>query len=351
MNEDDPNNQLVRVEHGLALTSLADNRILSEMVGASLVLARESAIVQIDFAVLASICFVAAQMTEELGREPSDQELAEEVGRSAAEVSKLKSAAIRLVSLESFIIPLIYSDSPEYQCKLATVDWYWRAAQLGHARAQYDLGCRYRNGDMVLQDYAEASKWFQKAAEQGNAEAQFALAVCYQDGRGVPRDDAEAVKWYLKAAELGYAEAQTSLGSHYNYEGMPEEAFKWYRKAAEQGDAEGQINVGAAYSLGEGVPKDISQAYKWFRLGADQGVEQAKKDAAALAALMSPSELEAAQRLYDEFKAESKAVESNPYLRAHLEERRRHAPLTKAHSNLLHQLRQADRQPKPRPQQ
>ena len=45
MSEDDPNNgrELVRVEHGLALTSVADNRIVSEMVGVSLVLARDSA--------------------------------------------------------------------------------------------------------------------------------------------------------------------------------------------------------------------------------------------------------------------------------------------------------------------
>ncbi len=44
MNEDDPKSQLAQVEHGaLALTSLADNRILSEMVGASLVLARDFA--------------------------------------------------------------------------------------------------------------------------------------------------------------------------------------------------------------------------------------------------------------------------------------------------------------------
>ena len=50
MSEDDPNNhaELVPVEHGLALTSLADNRIVSEMVADSLVLARDSAPAPID---------------------------------------------------------------------------------------------------------------------------------------------------------------------------------------------------------------------------------------------------------------------------------------------------------------
>lgn len=42
MSEDDPNNQVVPVADGaLALTNLADNKILSEMVGASLVLAKK----------------------------------------------------------------------------------------------------------------------------------------------------------------------------------------------------------------------------------------------------------------------------------------------------------------------
>ena len=50
MSEDDPNNhaELVPVEHGLALTSLADNRIVSEMVADSLVLARDSAPARVD---------------------------------------------------------------------------------------------------------------------------------------------------------------------------------------------------------------------------------------------------------------------------------------------------------------
>jgi RNA polymerase primary sigma factor len=39
-------------------------------------------------------------MTEELGREPTDEELAEEVGMAPAKVASLKSAAIRPTSLD-----------------------------------------------------------------------------------------------------------------------------------------------------------------------------------------------------------------------------------------------------------
>ncbi|CAN5811721.1 N/A [soil metagenome] len=43
---------------------------------------------------------VSSQMTEELGREPSDEELAEEIGLSSSKVTALKSAAVRPASLD-----------------------------------------------------------------------------------------------------------------------------------------------------------------------------------------------------------------------------------------------------------
>ena len=49
---------------------------------------------------IAKLRRVSAQLTEELGREPSDLELAEEVGMAEAKVAALKSAAIRPTSLD-----------------------------------------------------------------------------------------------------------------------------------------------------------------------------------------------------------------------------------------------------------
>jgi RNA polymerase primary sigma factor len=49
---------------------------------------------------IAKLRRVSNQMTEELGREPSDEELAEEVGMAASKVAALKSAAIRPTSLD-----------------------------------------------------------------------------------------------------------------------------------------------------------------------------------------------------------------------------------------------------------
>ncbi len=54
---------------------------------------------------------VAAQMSEELGREPTDDELAEEIGMLASKVSQLKTAAIRPASLDA---PIGEDDSTEF---------------------------------------------------------------------------------------------------------------------------------------------------------------------------------------------------------------------------------------------
>lgn len=54
---------------------------------------------------------VALQMSEELGREPTDDELAEEIGLSAAKVSQLKTVSIRPASLDA---PISDDDTTEF---------------------------------------------------------------------------------------------------------------------------------------------------------------------------------------------------------------------------------------------
>jgi RNA polymerase primary sigma factor len=54
---------------------------------------------------------VAMQMSEELGREPTDEELAEEVGLAAGKVSQLKIVPIRPASLDA---PISDEDSTEF---------------------------------------------------------------------------------------------------------------------------------------------------------------------------------------------------------------------------------------------
>jgi TPR repeat protein len=72
------------------------------------------------------------------------------------------------------------------------VKWLRKAANQGHADAQYNLGAMYFMGRGVLQDHVEAEKWYRKAAEQGHANAQHNLDFMQKKGRSAPRKAALA---------------------------------------------------------------------------------------------------------------------------------------------------------------
>ena len=136
------------------------------------------------------------------------------------------------------------------------------------------LGCG--NSDTAPDEQAVKLK-----AQQGNATAQATLAHRYRKGEGVPQDNAEAAKWYRKAGEQGVASAQAVLGHLYRTgEGVPQdyaEAFVWDRRAAEQGIVTAQRVVGHAYRVGSGVKQDSVEAYAWFAVAASSsGVDAAQ---------------------------------------------------------------------------
>src|SRR6476646_5385441 len=60
---------------------------------------------------LAKMRRVSLQMSDELGREPTDDELAEEIGISSRKVSQLKTVSIRPASLDA---PISDDDSTEF---------------------------------------------------------------------------------------------------------------------------------------------------------------------------------------------------------------------------------------------
>ena len=84
-------------------------------------------------------------------------------------------------------------------------------AEKGDARAQFNLGLMYQNGQGVAKDEVEAVKWYRKAADQGNAFAQNNLGVMYANGLGVEEDDVEAYKWFLLSGAQGTEQAKEKI--------------------------------------------------------------------------------------------------------------------------------------------
>ena len=66
--------------------------------------------------------------------------------------------------------------------------YYNRAAEMGEPMAQFNLGCCYRDGTGVKQDYGKMHEYYRLAVEKGNADAQFNLGYAYQVGLGVDPD-------------------------------------------------------------------------------------------------------------------------------------------------------------------
>ena len=154
-----------------------------------------------------------------------------------------------------------------------------------------------------------------RAAEGGHAEAQYEFSYCLSFGVGVRCDQVEAHRWMALAAEQGFAEAQSRMGTGLMNTGKLVEGVEWHRKAAEQGHPFSQQMLSDFYSYGRGVPQDFCQAYAWAKLAADAvnveptvngsmgaDPEGAEQVAASVAAVLSPKRLEIAHALYLDFK-------------------------------------------------
>ena len=85
-----------------------------------------------------------------------------------------------------------YLEAKKYDKAFAA---YEKAANDGHAGAQYNLAAFYVEGKVVPQDMNKALEWFEKAANQGLKDAQFNLATIYHQGAGVPKDEEKAEYW------------------------------------------------------------------------------------------------------------------------------------------------------------
>ena len=66
-------------------------------------------------------------------------------------------------------------------------------------------------GKGVLKNASLAFNMYQRAANAGHAVAQYRTGILYQEGIGTPVDLKKAKKWLSKAAVKGYPEARAAL--------------------------------------------------------------------------------------------------------------------------------------------
>lgn len=169
-------------------------------------------------------------------------------------------------------------------------DLFLKAAELGHADAQNQVGEMYLNGLGCKQNYQEANRWFNKAEEQDHIPAFMNSGVCYENGWGVGPDRQMAWWCYDRAVRLGNLHAQKNCRrleqemyeahdakslwwTAYDCEllGNHKKAMALYARSAKLGYAEAYYNLGKYYEEGEIVPQDEDKALELYKEAANRG--------------------------------------------------------------------------------
>jgi len=133
---------------------------------------------------------------------------------------------------------------------------------------------------LAEKDFAAAHAIYLSLANQNDAKACYNLGLMYQDGDGVAKNLDEAVKWYTKSADLGYKEAQYTLGAlvfqrQIHSISYPQ-AVTYYEQAAKQGHVKSQLNLGMLYVRGDVIAQDLPAAVQWLSLAASNNNSEAQ---------------------------------------------------------------------------
>ena len=126
----------------------------------------------------------------------------------------------------------VFGNNPEKH-----IHWLQRAANLGDAKSQADIGDLFYYGDIVDKNYEEAIKWYDSASRNGSAKGYIGLAQIYNhmiDRKFFNLDKYEEV--LLNAMRLGqekeYESAASSLGMLYGATFIYDTVLDEYKKFA-----------------------------------------------------------------------------------------------------------------------
>lgn len=153
-----------------------------------------------------------------------------------------------------------------------------RAAEMGYADAENEVGRCYAYGVGVAEDAKAAAEWYRRAMAQDQPDAPYNLGLLYKDGK-LPGDPAEQRRLFGLGAQAGIAPSMTEFALMLrNSQGGPrdlEGSVAWLTKAAELGDAQGQNRLASILFNGQGVPADPVRGMDWWEKAAEQNYPSA----------------------------------------------------------------------------
>ena len=194
------------------------------------------------------------------------------------------------------------------------VDYYTKAANLGHLSAQFNLGLAYYVGNGVEKNMQQAVYWWESAANNGHGSAQYNLGALLWAGVDVPKDQATAMKWFraslhndnpqaakflyslfepmyneLKVNHDRYRQSSAGrtisiieemgmfkLGQQAADQGDFGQAIKYWQPLAADGHRESQYMIGTMYEAGHADGKDFADALRLYERAAAAGQPDAQ---------------------------------------------------------------------------
>jgi TPR repeat protein len=167
-------------------------------------------------------------------------------------------------------------------------------------RCEVIAATAYLTGKLIKQDYANAMRWYLAAANKGDGAACEKLAYMYDRGLGVSIDKAETIKWLQKGADLNYGPAAYELAMLYesgkNVTPDLVSARRLYEQASYLSVTQAFTALGRFYEEGLGVRVDRDKALAYYLVAASNGDATAKEKADQLSAQMSPKQIVAAKQ-------------------------------------------------------
>ena len=144
--------------------------------------------------------------------------------------------------------------------------FYWtrKAAEMGDALGQYNLGMFYKWGVGCEIDKIASADWIEKSATAGNTPAQYEIGACYFNACGRKRDTEKAEYWFNQAIKNNFAEAFLGIGMIRFDARKYGEAISYLTIAADQGCsfAMDQLSICYEHGLGTKANPALAACYK-----------------------------------------------------------------------------------------
>jgi len=159
---------------------------------------------------------------------------------------------------------------------------YTKRMGLNDVVAIRNMGCFYAEGRYGLpQDHTKALEHYHRAAELGHAVANYNIGCKYIKGEGVRWDEKKAVHYYELAAMSGDVMARNNLGVIEKEAGNIDKALKHWMIAIEGGFKVSLDGIKRLYLDGHATKDDYANALQSYQVYIDQVMSNQRDEAAA----------------------------------------------------------------------